>query len=104
MTKRKSESSPMQPPPPSSPADYPPQERLPDFIGLEVLPSHPRPSDEQQNLYKELWNKVAWAMGSAYNCPYRGQTQIRSLARRLVMVVIANESQILPPDFEKGLG
>jgi len=67
------------------------QERLPDFIGLEILPQRTvKLSERQQDIYKELWNKVAWAMGSSFNCPYRGSTQIRSLARRLVLIIIAN--------------
>lgn len=79
-------------------ASIPPQspEPLPDFIGLALLPSRPPLSDAQQLLYKELWNKVAWAMGSSYNCPYRGSTEIRSLARRLVLVIIANADVIKP--------
>lgn len=73
----------------------PPVEPLPHFVGLELLPQRPPKNQVDQDTYKELWNKVSWAMGSAYQCPYRGSTQIRSLARRLVMVIIANEDQIL---------
>jgi len=67
---------------------------LPSFLGLDLLPPRAPMTDDQQGLYQELWNKIAWAMGSSFKCPYRGGTQIRSLARRLVLVVIANQDSI----------
>lgn len=90
MTKKSPSDSYAPPSEPSAQEPSPRQEPLPDFTGLALLPSHLPLSDEQQQIYKELWNKVAWAMGSSFNCPYRGSTQIRSLARRLVLVIIAN--------------
>lgn len=80
----------------SSSQPAPPSVALPDFIGMTLLPKPPRPTPDSAKLYKELWNKVAWAMGSSFNCPYRGSTEIRSLARRLVLVIVANEGLILP--------
>jgi len=74
----------------------PPAQRLPDFLGLQLLPKPPKPTEGGEKLYKELWQKVSWAIGSSYNCPYQGSSQVRSLARRLVLVIEANEDQIIP--------
>ena len=70
-------------------------ESLPDFVGMTVLPKPPPPTESTKNTYKELWNKLSWALGSSYQVKYTGSTQIRSLARRLVLIVVANENQFL---------
>lgn len=67
-----------------------------EFRGLQVLGKSPiSQSEAGLMLYKELWNKLSWALGSAYNRPYRGSTEIRGLARRLALVVLANEDILL---------
>ena len=70
-------------------------QELPQFVGMTILPKPPPPTEESKRTYKELWNKLSWTLGSSYKRPYTGQTQIRSLARRLAQIVIANEDQIL---------
>ena len=70
-----------------------------DFRGFTTLEAGPiSQSEEGLKLYRELWNKLSWALGSAYNRPYRGSTEIRSLARRLALLVLANEDIILEKD------
>jgi len=67
-----------------------------DFVGFTTLSGNPiRQSEDGLRLYKELWNKLSWALGSAYNRPYRGSTEMRGLARRLALVTLANEDIIL---------
>jgi len=70
-----------------------------EFVGLSLLSTSP--IDQSENglkLYRELWNKLSWALGSAYNRPYRGSTGMRSMARRLALVALANQDILLEKD------
>jgi len=70
-----------------------------EFVGLTILDSNPiSQTEDGLATYRELWNKLSWALGSAYSRPYRGSTAMRSLARRLALVALANEDILLEND------
>lgn len=99
MTKSQVPLDPSMPLPAPTPkkSPLPPTEPPPAFVGMIVLPATPLSrSQESEDLYRELWNKISWAVGTAYKSPYRGSSPIRALARRLTLIVIANEHIIQP--------
>lgn len=65
---------------------YLPGHETPGRLGLPTGGAQP---ELQMDCYKELINKIAWAIGSAYRLPYNNQTTLSrqaatTLARDLV--------------------
>ena len=55
-------------------------------MGISVEDSHPALTTD---IYKELINKIAWAIGSVYRVPYRNQTEpARNLSKEFANQVI----------------
>ena len=55
-------------------------------IGISVGDSHPALTTD---VYKELINKIAWAIGSVYRVPYRNKTEpARELAQEFANQMI----------------
>ncbi len=62
-----------------SPAD-------PDPLGVPAYDTH---EALQTDVFKELVNKLAWALGSTYRLPYaNNRTDVRHLARRMASQMI----------------
>ncbi len=62
---------------------------LPDLIGVPASVTHVA---LQQDAFKELVNKLAWALGSTYRTPYANtRTATRQLACRVATRIMAQQ-------------
>jgi len=57
--------------------------------GLLGIPAFQTVADQQQDVYKELLNKIAWAIGSTYRQSYSGtRSNVRAEAGKVVRALI----------------
>lgn len=70
-------------------ADYPPKLPPPRAEGSFGIPGHETQKALEVDAYKELVNKLAWAIGTAYGRPYANRGQVaRQIALDLAAQVV----------------